>query len=93
MFFKSDWRTREEVLTIGRIKDSTLVISGTPCEQLQTSQPESSHTQDECEEQQLTLHVGFGRGGAVVRKVLQDGGVPGEAQQHLGKDGPVSQHR
>lgn len=36
------------------------------------------------------MHVGPGRGGAVVHKVLQDGGVPGEAQQHLGTDGPGS---
>lgn len=55
------------------------------------SQTEASHTQDEgVEQHRLTLHVGFGWCGAVVCKVLQDGGVPGEAQQHLGKDGPVS---
>lgn len=38
----------------------------------------------------LTLQVGLGWGGAAVGKVLQDGGVPGEAEQHLGKDGPAS---
>lgn len=31
----------------------------------------------------LTLNVGFGRSGTVVFKVIQDGGVPGETQQHL----------
>lgn len=41
----------------------------------------------------LTLHVGLGRGGAVIREVLQDGGVPGEAEQYLGTDGTVSQRR
>lgn len=42
------------------------------------------HTQDK--RWRLTLYVGPGRGGAVVREVLQHGGVPGEAQQHLGRD-------
>lgn len=32
----------------------------------------------------LTLDVGFGRSGAVVFEVIQDGRVPGETQQHLG---------
>ena len=30
------------------------------------------------------MDVGLGRSGAVVFEVLQDGGVPGEAQKHLG---------
>lgn len=35
---------------------------------------------------QLTLDVGFGRSGAVVFEVIQDGGIPRETQQHLGTD-------
>lgn len=31
----------------------------------------------------LTLDVGSGRGGTIVLEVIQDAGVPGEAQQNL----------